>query len=177
MTPLAGSSATSMRTALNSSAARSAGASACGTTSANGSITLGTVAASRAATLVGDIACQGSGAGMSSAVSTSTATRFAEHPLFRRRGQTAHNLIAHTPKKWQTLRTGSVGGSPPRPPELRSVAKTSDSSPEHGPENLDARRPGWNAALYAVWAGQLLALIGFSSRVPFLHWKQVRSTC
>jgi DHA1 family multidrug resistance protein-like MFS transporter len=32
----------------------------------------------------------------------------------------------------------------------------------------EAGQPGWNATLYAVWAGQLLALIGFSSRAPFL---------
>src|SRR5829696_1630162 len=45
---------------------------------------------------------------------------------------------------------------------------TSDSGREHGLEDLDAGQPGWNVTLYAVWAGQLLALIGFSSRVPFL---------
>jgi MFS transporter, DHA1 family, multidrug resistance protein len=45
---------------------------------------------------------------------------------------------------------------------------TSDSAREHGLEDLDAGQPGWNVTLYAVWAGQLLALIGFSSRVPFL---------
>jgi DHA1 family multidrug resistance protein-like MFS transporter len=32
----------------------------------------------------------------------------------------------------------------------------------------DAGQPGWTVTLYAVWAGQMLALIGFSSRVPFL---------
>ncbi len=32
----------------------------------------------------------------------------------------------------------------------------------------DGGQPGWNVTLYAVWAGQMLALIGFSSRVPFL---------
>jgi DHA1 family multidrug resistance protein-like MFS transporter len=32
----------------------------------------------------------------------------------------------------------------------------------------DAGQPGWNITLYAVWFGQILALIGFSSRVPFL---------
>ena len=42
----------------------------------------------------------------------------------------------------------------------------SDSS--RGEVDPDAGQPGWNATLYAVWAGQLLALIGFSSRVPFL---------
>ena len=45
---------------------------------------------------------------------------------------------------------------------------TSDSGREHELEDLDAGQPGWNVTLYAVWAGQLLALIGFSSRVPFL---------
>src|ERR671920_633186 len=45
---------------------------------------------------------------------------------------------------------------------------TSDSGREHGLEDLDAGQPGWNVTLYAVWVGQLLALIGFSSRVPFL---------
>jgi MFS transporter, DHA1 family, multidrug resistance protein len=42
----------------------------------------------------------------------------------------------------------------------------SDSGREHG--DPDGGQPGWNVTLYAVWAGQLLALIGFSSRVPFL---------
>ncbi len=37
-----------------------------------------------------------------------------------------------------------------------------------GDADPDAGQPGWNATLYAVWAGQVLALIGFSSRVPFL---------
>jgi MFS transporter, DHA1 family, multidrug resistance protein len=32
----------------------------------------------------------------------------------------------------------------------------------------DAGQPGWQITLYAVWAGQILALIGFSSRVPYL---------
>jgi DHA1 family multidrug resistance protein-like MFS transporter len=32
----------------------------------------------------------------------------------------------------------------------------------------DGGQPGWNITLYAVWCGQILALIGFSSRVPFL---------
>ena len=36
------------------------------------------------------------------------------------------------------------------------------------PADPDAGQPHWNRTLYAVWAGQLLALIGFSSRVPFL---------
>jgi MFS transporter, DHA1 family, multidrug resistance protein len=43
---------------------------------------------------------------------------------------------------------------------------TSDSG--HEQSDPDAGQPGWNVTLYAVWAGQLLALIGFSSRVPFL---------
>src|SRR5918997_1370060 len=60
----------------------------------------------------------------------------------------------------------SVGGSPSRPPGLHSAAMTSDSGREHA--DPDAGQPGWNVTLYAVWAGQLLALIGFSSRVPFL---------
>jgi DHA1 family multidrug resistance protein-like MFS transporter len=38
----------------------------------------------------------------------------------------------------------------------------------HRPTDPDQGQPGWNITLYAVWAGQLLALIGFSSRVPFL---------
>ena len=37
-----------------------------------------------------------------------------------------------------------------------------------GTTDPDAGQPGWNVTLYAVWAGQLLALIGFSSRAPFL---------
>jgi DHA1 family multidrug resistance protein-like MFS transporter len=37
----------------------------------------------------------------------------------------------------------------------------------HGPADPEAGQPGWSVTLYAVWAGQLLALIGFSSRVPF----------
>src|SRR5215213_1048917 len=45
---------------------------------------------------------------------------------------------------------------------------TSDSGREHELEDLDAGQPGWNVTLYAVWAGELLALVGFSSRVPFL---------
>jgi DHA1 family multidrug resistance protein-like MFS transporter len=36
------------------------------------------------------------------------------------------------------------------------------------PVDPDAGQPGWTVTLYAVWAGQMLALIGFSSRVPFL---------
>jgi MFS transporter, DHA1 family, multidrug resistance protein len=42
----------------------------------------------------------------------------------------------------------------------------SDSGRAYG--DPDGGQPGWNVTLYAVWAGQLLALIGFSSRVPFL---------
>src|SRR5215212_6532805 len=45
---------------------------------------------------------------------------------------------------------------------------TSESGRERGLKDPDAGQPGWNTTLYAVWAGQLLALIGFSSRVPFL---------
>ena len=45
---------------------------------------------------------------------------------------------------------------------------TSESRRERGLKDPDAGQPGWNTTLYAVWAGQLLALIGFSSRVPFL---------
>lgn len=37
-----------------------------------------------------------------------------------------------------------------------------------GPVDPDAGQPGWKFTLYAVWCGQLLALIGFSSRAPFL---------
>jgi DHA1 family multidrug resistance protein-like MFS transporter len=44
----------------------------------------------------------------------------------------------------------------------------SESGREHDLKDPDAGQPGWNTTLYAVWAGQLLALIGFSSRVPFL---------
>ena len=43
---------------------------------------------------------------------------------------------------------------------------TSDSG--HEQSDPDAGQPGWSVTLYAVWVGQLLALIGFSSRVPFL---------
>lgn len=34
--------------------------------------------------------------------------------------------------------------------------------------DLDAGQPGWSRTLYAVWFGEILALVGFSSRVPFL---------
>jgi MFS transporter, DHA1 family, multidrug resistance protein len=44
---------------------------------------------------------------------------------------------------------------------MMSTSRPGDADP-------DAGQPGWNATLYAVWAGQVLALIGFSSRVPFL---------
>ncbi|MEZ4562868.1 MAG: MFS transporter [Thermomicrobiales bacterium] len=37
-----------------------------------------------------------------------------------------------------------------------------------GPTDLDAGQPGWRRTLYAVWFGEILALVGFSSRVPFL---------
>ena len=43
---------------------------------------------------------------------------------------------------------------------------TSDPGPT--PADPDAGQPGWTTTLYAVWAGQLLALIGFSSRASFL---------
>lgn len=36
------------------------------------------------------------------------------------------------------------------------------------PANPDAGQPGWRTTLYAVWFGEILALVGFSSRVPFL---------
>src|SRR5215204_7385293 len=45
------------------------------------------------------------------------------------------------------------------------------ASPTDAPADvtdLDAGQPGWSRTLYAVWAGELLALVGFSSRVPFL---------
>src|SRR5918998_4605749 len=42
------------------------------------------------------------------------------------------------------------------------------SNSGHEQSDPDAGQPGWNVTLYAVWAGQALALIGFSSRVPFL---------
>jgi DHA1 family multidrug resistance protein-like MFS transporter len=38
----------------------------------------------------------------------------------------------------------------------------------HHPADSDVGQPGWQLTLYAVWAGEMLALIGFSSRVPFL---------
>ncbi|MBW3634760.1 MAG: hypothetical protein KY456_17205, partial [Chloroflexi bacterium] len=60
----------------------------------------------------------------------------------------------------------SVGGSRFPLPGLHSVTMMSDSG--RGDADPDAGQPGWNATLYAVWAGQVLALIGFSSRVPFL---------
>jgi DHA1 family multidrug resistance protein-like MFS transporter len=46
------------------------------------------------------------------------------------------------------------------------MASTSDASP--GTTDLDAGQPGWSRTLYAVWFGEILALVGFSSRVPFL---------
>lgn len=43
------------------------------------------------------------------------------------------------------------------------------TSGEPGPDHdHDAGQPGWSTTLYAVWFGEILALIGFSSRVPFL---------
>jgi DHA1 family multidrug resistance protein-like MFS transporter len=44
---------------------------------------------------------------------------------------------------------------------MSSATSEAPSDPEEG-------QPGWNVTLYAVWFGQILALIGFSSRVPFL---------
>ena len=41
-------------------------------------------------------------------------------------------------------------------------------APATKPRDPDAGQPGWQITLYAVWAGQILALIGFSSRVPYL---------
>lgn len=43
---------------------------------------------------------------------------------------------------------------------------TSDA--DAAPADPEAGQAGWTATLYAVWAGQLLALIGFSSRASFL---------
>src|SRR4051812_7442314 len=40
--------------------------------------------------------------------------------------------------------------------------------PRHQSAHPDLGQPGWTLTLYAVWAGEMLALIGFSSRVPFL---------
>jgi MFS transporter, DHA1 family, multidrug resistance protein len=57
-------------------------------------------------------------------------------------------------------------GSPISRPRLHWQAMTAASGP--APADPDAGQPGWNTTLYAVWAGQLLALIGFSSRAPFL---------
>jgi DHA1 family multidrug resistance protein-like MFS transporter len=45
---------------------------------------------------------------------------------------------------------------------------TSKPGPPPAAPEAEAGQPGWNATLYAVWAGQLLALIGFSSRASFL---------
>lgn len=36
------------------------------------------------------------------------------------------------------------------------------------PHDPDAGQPDWQRTLYAVWAGQILALLGFSSRAPYL---------
>jgi MFS transporter, DHA1 family, multidrug resistance protein len=52
------------------------------------------------------------------------------------------------------------------PSGVHSQAMTSDPGPP--PADVDAGQPGWHTTLYAVWAGQLLALIGFSSRAAFL---------
>ena len=59
----------------------------------------------------------------------------------------------------------SVEGSRLSPSRLHSATMTA-SIP--APADPDEGQPGWNVTLYAVWAGQMLALIGFSSRVPFL---------
>jgi DHA1 family multidrug resistance protein-like MFS transporter len=42
------------------------------------------------------------------------------------------------------------------------------SVPADARADPEAGQPGWKFTLYAVWCGQILALIGFSSRVPFL---------
>lgn len=42
------------------------------------------------------------------------------------------------------------------------------STPETDPAPEERGQPGWTVTLYAVWCGEILALIGFSSRVPFL---------
>jgi DHA1 family multidrug resistance protein-like MFS transporter len=41
------------------------------------------------------------------------------------------------------------------------------ATPQPDPDP-DSGQPGWQLTLYAVWCGQILALIGFSLRVPFL---------
>lgn len=46
------------------------------------------------------------------------------------------------------------------------MASPTDATPETS--DLDAGQPGWSRTLYAVWFGEILALVGFSSRVPFL---------
>jgi DHA1 family multidrug resistance protein-like MFS transporter len=46
------------------------------------------------------------------------------------------------------------------------MASPTDASPDL--TDPDAGQPGWSRTLYAVWFGQILALVGFSSRVPFL---------
>jgi DHA1 family multidrug resistance protein-like MFS transporter len=38
----------------------------------------------------------------------------------------------------------------------------------HPSAEPDVGQPGWKLTLFAVWVGEMLALIGFSSRVPFL---------
>ena len=48
-----------------------------------------------------------------------------------------------------------------------AAANADHAAPEPEPE-LDTGQPGWQLTLYAVWCGQILALIGFSMRVPFL---------
>ena len=46
------------------------------------------------------------------------------------------------------------------------MASHTDALPDQ--TDLDAGQPGWSRTLYAVWFGEILALVGFSSRVPFL---------
>lgn len=46
------------------------------------------------------------------------------------------------------------------------MASHGDATAE--PADLDAGQPGWHKTLYAVWFGEILALVGFSMRVPFL---------
>ncbi len=45
---------------------------------------------------------------------------------------------------------------------------TSADGDGHLAQDPDAGQPGWNVTLYAVWFGEILALVGFSSRIPFL---------
>ncbi len=50
--------------------------------------------------------------------------------------------------------------------DCQIMAPPPDATPDTA--DLDAGQPGWSRTLYAVWFGQVLALVGFSSRVPFL---------